>query len=210
MIIFPQTKPRKLETVVTTFFMPEMRSYASAFSQFDFPDQVAKEAFISKIQFQTYEKGQLLEESGKVCKNLHLIVEGAVRSFYMKENRDITVSFTLENEFITSMHSFITQKPSYENIETLEKTVSGKISQEDLWELFDRFPSLERNYRLILERYYIALEEQLIFSKFKSAKERYLELIETRPKIIQKASVGQIASYLDMSLETLSRVRGKI
>lgn len=190
--------------------MSEMKSFTNAFSQFDFPDEVARAVFFSKIQFQTYEKGQLLEESGKICKNLHLIVEGAVRSYYLKENRDITVSFTLENEFITSMHSFITRKPSYENIEALEKTVSGKISQEDLWGLFDRFPSLERNYRLILERYYIALEEQLIFTKFKSAKERYLELMENRPKVIQKASVGQIASFLDMSIETLSRIRGKI
>ena len=108
------------------------------------------------------------------------------------------------------MHSFITRQPSYESIEALEKTTSGKISQEDLSSLFDSHPSLERTYRMILEHYYIALEEQLIFSKFKSARERYLELMENRPKIIQKASVGQIASYLDMSIETLSRIRGKI
>jgi hypothetical protein len=108
------------------------------------------------------------------------------------------------------MHSFITQKPSNESLEALEKTTTGKISQADLWSLFDSHPNLERTYRMILERYFIALEEQLIFSKFKSARERYLELFETRPKIIQKASVGQIASYLDMSIETLSRIRGKI
>ena len=92
----------------------------------------------------------------------------------------------------------------------MEKTISGKISHEDLWNLFEIYPNLERTYRLILEQYYITLEEQLIFSKFKSAKERYLEFMETRPKIIHKASVGQIASYLDMSIETLSRIRGKI
>jgi hypothetical protein len=63
---------------------------------------------------------------------------------------------------------------------------------------------------MILERYYIVLEEHQIFSKFKSAKERYLELMENRPKVIQKASVGQIASYLDMTIETLSRTRAKI
>lgn len=187
-----------------------METFEKAFSQFTFPDEESRKAFMSKIQFKTYERGHLLEEEGKVCQHLHFIVEGSTRSFYLKNNRDITVSFSLENEFITSMHSFITQKPSYENIEALEKTISGKISREDLWDLFDSFPKLERAYREILEQYYITLEEQQIFSKFKSAKERYLDLIENRPKIIQKASVGQIASYLDMSIETLSRVRGKI
>ncbi|MCU0400588.1 MAG: Crp/Fnr family transcriptional regulator [Algoriphagus sp.] len=187
-----------------------MNSLADAFSQFPFLDENSKNAFMEKIQFQTYQKGELLEEAGKPCRHLHYLVEGSARSFYLKENKDVTVSFSLPKEFITSMHSFITQKPSNESIEALEKTTTGKISQSDLWSLFDSHPNVERTYRMILERYFIALEEQLIFSKFKSARERYLELFETRPKIIQKASVGQIASYLDMSIETLSRIRGKI
>jgi CRP-like cAMP-binding protein len=187
-----------------------MNPLSEAFNQFPFLDEDSKNAFVSKIQYQTYQKGDLLEEAGKPCRHLHFLVEGSVRSFYVKENRDVTVSFSLKKEFITSMHSFITHQPSYESIEALEKTTSGKISQEDLSSLFDSHPSLERTYRMILEHYYIALEEQLIFSKFKSARERYLELMENRPKIIQKASVGQIASYLDMSIETLSRIRGKI
>jgi CRP-like cAMP-binding protein len=187
-----------------------MKTSEIAFNQFGFPDDESKEAFLSKIEFTSFDRGHLLEEEGKICRHLHFITEGSTRSFYFRNNRDITVSFSLENEFITSMHSFITEKPSYETIEAMEKTSTWKISREDLWELFDSFPKLERAYREILERYYITLEEQLIFSKFKSAKERYIELMDTRPKIIQKASVGQIASYLDMSIETLSRIRGKI
>lgn len=187
-----------------------MKSPDETFRTFPFLDQASKEAFLSNIQFHTYEKGELLEEAGKVCHYLYFLAVGSVRSYYLKENREITVSFSLDGEFITSMHSFITQKPSYENIEAMEKTTVGKMSQEALWGLFDTHPNIERAYRMILEQYYITLEEQLIFSKFKSAKERYLELMNTRPKVIQKASVGHIASFLDMSLETLSRVRSKI
>lgn len=187
-----------------------MKSLETAFDQFPFLDRQAKATFVAKVELKTYERGELLEEAGKVCKYLHFLDEGSARSFYQKENREITVSFSLEGDFVTSMHSFITQKPSYESIEAMEKTTSARISQENLWQLFDEYPNLERAYRVILEQYYIALEEQLIFSKFKSAKERYLELMDTRPKVIQKASVGQIASYLDMTIETLSRIRAKI
>ena len=92
----------------------------------------------------------------------------------------------------------------------MEKTRAARIKYESLMKLFIKHQDLERAYRLILEQYYITLEEQLIFTKFKSARDRYLDLMEYRPKIIQRASVAQIASYLDMSIETLSRIRARI
>ncbi|HSF53029.1 MAG TPA: Crp/Fnr family transcriptional regulator [Algoriphagus sp.] len=183
------------------------------FGMFDqFPDlgDEAKSAFSDQLELLSAEKGELLEKEGKVCNHLYFIKEGSARSFYIRENRDITVSFSLEGEFVTAMHSFISRKPSYENIEVMEKTTVAKISYSALLKLFEKNRDLERIYRLILEQYYITLEEQLIFAKFKSARDRYLDLMEYRPKIIHKASVGQIASYLDMSIETLSRIRGKI
>lgn len=177
-----------------------------------FPDlsEESKNAFGREIETLSFDKGELLEQEGKVCNHLYFIIEGSARSFYVKENKDITVSFSLEKEFLTAMHSFISRKPSYENIEAMEKTRVARIKYEALLKLFEKHHDLERTYRLILEQYYITLEEQLIFAKFKSARDRYLDLMEYRPKIIHKASVGQIASYLDMSIETLSRIRGKI
>lgn len=183
------------------------------FGMFDqFPDlsEETKISFSEELEPISVEKGEILEREGKVCNHLYFIQKGSARSFYIKENRDITVSFSLEGEFLTAMHSFISRKPSYENIEVMEKTHAAKISHEALLKLFEKHHDLERTYRLILEQYYITLEEKLIFAKFKSARDRYLDLMEYRPKIIQKASVGQIASYLDMSIETLSRIRSKI
>lgn len=175
--------------------------------------EVSKESrnfFISKLEEIPAEKGYKLEAAAEVSQYLYYIAEGSARSYYIRENREITVSFSLEGEFVTAMHSFITRSPSYETIETLEKSLLYRISYEDLQECFKKFPDQERVYRMILEKYYIALQEQMIFSKFKSARERYLELMEKKPKIIQRASVGHIASFLDMTIETLSRVRAKI
>jgi len=187
-----------------------MEKILNLFSRFpDLPED-AKEAFTKKIKFLEAERGDLLEKSGNVCNSLYFVVKGSLRSYYFKDNKDITVSFALEGEFTTSMYSFISRQPGYENIEAMESSQIGKISHKELIELFEKYPSIERAYRIILEQYYIALEEQLIFTKFKSAKDRYLSLMENRPRIIHKASVGQIASFLDMSIETLSRIRGKI
>ncbi|MDX5338428.1 MAG: Crp/Fnr family transcriptional regulator [Cyclobacteriaceae bacterium] len=187
-----------------------MERIFNLFSRFPEIEEDAKTAFASKLQLIELDRGDLVERAGEVCDHLYLVAEGSLRSFYFKDNKDITVSFALEGEFTTSMYSFISRQPGYENIEAMESSAVGKISYAELKELFETHPTLERAYRIILEQYYIALEELLIFTKFKSAKERYLSLMESRPKIIHKASVGQIASYLDMSIETLSRIRGKI
>lgn len=187
-----------------------MEKILGMFDQFPKLSEEAKSAFTSNVELLSFERGDLLEQEGKVCSYLYYVKDGSARSFYNKDNKDVTVSFTLEGEFVTSMSSFISRKPSYENIEAMERSTFARISYDSLLGLFETHSELERAYRLILEQYYIMLEEQLIFAKFKSAKDRYLDLMQFRPKVIQKASVGQIASYLDMSIETLSRIRGKI
>lgn len=187
-----------------------MEKIFGIFDQFPDLSEEAKTAFTSELELLRVERGDLLEQEGKVCDYLYFVRDGSVRSFYLKDNKDVTVSFTLGGEFVTAMNSFISRKPSYENIEAMERSTIARIGHDSLLKLFETHNGLERAYRKILEQYYIKLEEQFIFVKFKSAKNRYLDLMEFRPKVIQKASVGQIASYLDMSIETLSRIRGKI
>jgi CRP-like cAMP-binding protein len=174
----------------------------------DLPDSEVT-AFTSKLRKLKLDKGEFLVSQGKVCNELCFVVSGALRSYYLKEGKDITISFTFANDFITSVYSFVSRKPAYESIEAMENSVLYSISYENLQELFKKHPLIEHLYRIILEQYYIKMEERIIFSKFKTAKERYLDLLENRTEIIQKASVGQIASYLDVSIETLSRIRSK-
>ena len=84
------------------------------------------------------------------------------------------------------------------------------MSREKLNVLLDRFPEIERLVRIIYENYYIRLEERFINSQFKSAAERYQNLLEQAPHIVERVPLGYIASYLGISQETLSRIRGRI
>lgn len=179
-------------------------------NQFPELDEAAKKAFLDRLHYDELDRGIIVQDQGKICDYMFFVVSGSLRSYYYRDQKDITVSFALEQEIASAMHSFITRKPSYELIETMERSLIARISYADLIGLFDQFPMIERVYRKILERYYIALEDQITSVKFKSARDRYLELLQNRPKIIHKAAVGQIASFLDMSIETLSRIRGKI
>jgi CRP-like cAMP-binding protein len=166
--------------------------------------------FFGKLKDKKLKRGDLLISEGQICEHITYIQSGIVRSSYHRDNKDITISFSVEGEFITAMSSFISQKPTYENIEALSETRVLQISYPELMKLLDQDKHLEHLYRLILEQYYVALEELLIFSKFKTAKERYLDLLHNHPLVIKYAAVGHIASYLDMSIETLSRIRSNM
>jgi CRP-like cAMP-binding protein len=177
-----------------------------------YPDipKASLQQFFERLQHKKLKKGELLICEGQICQHISYIQSGIFRSSYHRDNKDITISFSTEGEFITAMSSFIAQKPTYENIEALCETHVWQVSYFDLMNLLDQDKHLEHLYRLILEQYYIALEELLIFSKFKTAKERYMDLLQNRPLVIKNAAVGHIASYLDMSLETLSRIRSSM
>lgn len=166
-------------------------------------------AFSDKLVKHEVKRGQIIARENEVENHLYFVSSGCLRSFYIKNSKDISISFTLENDFVTSMYSFISRKPSYEFIEAIEDTIYYTIHYDDLQNLFEKFREVETLYRKVLQQYYIMMEERIIFSKFKTAKERYYHLMETRPEVIQKASVGDVASYLDISIETLSRIRSK-
>ena len=154
-------------------------------------------------------KGDLLLEQGNVCRRLYFLEKGFARGFYCQDGKDISSWFAFENDIVTSMYSFIRQKPSIENIEVLENSRLYSISYVQLQRFYKEYPEFNLIGRLITEKYYIQLENRTFVLQHLPAKERYKKLLEAQPQLLQKASLGHIASYLGVSQETLSRIRAK-
>jgi len=154
-------------------------------------------------------KDTILVKNGERCKNLYFINKGIVRGFYFDNGKEITHWFAQEDDFATSFYSFITNQPSPESIETLEDCELTQITFDNLQKLYSKFPETERIGRIITETYYIDLEERFLNIQFKTAKDRYQNLLEKNPSLLQRASLGQIATYLGITQETLSRVRAE-
>jgi CRP-like cAMP-binding protein len=152
----------------------------------------------------------MLLRRGEICKNLYFIEKGFVRAYYDKDGQEVTSWFMQENDLIVSVHSFFRQQPSHENIMLLEKTTLTSISYEDLQALYRQFPRFNYTGRLLTENYYVLSEERLISMRMQSAQERYIALLRKYPQILRRAQLNQIASYLGMKPETLSRLRGNI
>jgi CRP/FNR family transcriptional regulator, anaerobic regulatory protein len=155
-------------------------------------------------------RGEVLLNMNERCRDMFFVEKGLLRGYYLEDGREVTNWFAPEGDFATCFYSFIVKEPSFECIQCLEDTELVKINYTDLQQIYAAFPETERVGRLITENYYIKLEERLISIQFKTAKERYLKLMATRPFLLQRASLGQIASYLGMSQETLSRIRADL
>jgi CRP-like cAMP-binding protein len=157
----------------------------------------------------TLAKNEFLVQQGKICRQLYFLEKGVIRGFYNLDGKEITHWFGFENDFVTSFHSFITQEPSVESIQLLEGCILWGISKETLTNMFNCHQEIERLMRIAYEKYYIRLEERFVNAQFKTASERYQNLLQQTPHILERVPLGYIASYLGISQETLSRIRSK-
>jgi CRP-like cAMP-binding protein len=157
-----------------------------------------------------YSKGDHLLTEGKTCRYLYFLHQGALRGYYNLEGKEITHWFAFEDDFFTSFHSFITQQPSVENLQFIEGSIIWAISKDDLNKLLVQYHEIETLVRIAYEKYYIRLEERFVNAQFKTATERYQELLNQTPHFINRVPLGYIASYLGISQETLSRIRSRL
>ena len=146
---------------------------------------------------------------GKTCRYLYFLQAGALRGFYNLDGKEITHWFAFEEDFVTSFHSFISQQPAVENIQLLEGCILYRISKENVNRLMAEHHEIERLVRIVYEKYYLRLEDRFVNAQFKTASERYQELMQQTPHLLERVPLGYIASYLGISQETLSRVRSR-
>jgi CRP-like cAMP-binding protein len=170
----------------------------------------AQEALYNRLKEVTYAKHSFLLTEGATCRYLYFLQQGALRGFYNQDGKEITHWFGFEEDFVTSFHSFISQRPAVENIQLLEDSVLYRISKDSLNGLMNHHHEIERLVRLAYEKYYLLLEERFVNAHFKTATERYRDLLLQSPHILERVPLGYIAAYLGISQETLSRVRAKL
>ncbi|MFT3679619.1 MAG: Crp/Fnr family transcriptional regulator [Ferruginibacter sp.] len=171
---------------------------------------VAEEALNDCFEEVMLAKNEYLLTEGQVCRHLYFLEKGALRGYYNLDGKEVTHWFGFENDFVTSFHSFITGEAAVENLQLMEGSILWRISKDKLQELLNRHHEIERLLRMAYEKYYIRLEERFVNAHFKTAKERYEDLLLQAPHIIERIPLGCIASYLGISQETLSRIRSRL
>ena len=155
-----------------------------------------------------FQKGETILEEGKVCRALYFVEKGMVRQYYYKNKKDVTEHFSFEGRIVFCIESFLKQEPSRLIVEALENIILYAIPYDELHNLMVRNQEMEMLYRKILEHVAISSQEHADSQRFENAAERYDRLLREKPEIILRAPMVHIASFLQMTPETLSRVRG--
>ena len=155
------------------------------------------------------EKGKFLHKPNRVCDNTYFIKSGLLRIFYKKNEKEITDNFSAENEWITSIYSFMKNVPDNCYIETLEQSELIAINILELEKCFQDFPEMERFGRILISNYFVKQSERIISMQFHTAKERYQFFYKASKNKLSRVPLGMLASHLGMTQETLSRVRAE-
>ncbi|SFE88756.1 cAMP-binding domain of CRP or a regulatory subunit of cAMP-dependent protein kinases [Chitinophaga sp. CF118] len=171
----------------------------------------ATEVFCNLFQQKLIKKKSFLLKEGEICKFEGFVTKGLFRVYHIdKSGAEQILYFAIENWWITDIDSFTNGLPSQLFIEALEDSEVLLISKKDKEFAYANLPEIEKLFRVMTQKTHVALQRRMIDNLSKTADQRYLDFIEKYPKIYQRLSNLQIAAYLGISHEFLSKIRKKI
>ncbi|MCR4919354.1 MAG: Crp/Fnr family transcriptional regulator [Prevotella sp.] len=154
-----------------------------------------------------FAKGEKLLSEGQTCKNIYWIVKGLLRQFYYKEGKELTEYMAAENTIVMCIESLFREEPSNLQIAALEPSLVYALPKAELEAVAMKSVNIQILYRKILEESLIISQQRADLLRFESAQNRYAKLMKREPQLVLRAPLVYIASYLQMTPETLSRVR---
>ena len=165
----------------------------------------------SKVTYRKYLKGQYIIQQGDVCKYECFVIKGCTKMFHVnEEGQEHILMFSIEDWWTSDMGSFITQTPADFNVMCLEPTELVMFSHDSIEELYAQIPKLERFFRQIIEKAFVASQKRIVRNFSLSAKERYLYFKNQYPKIEQRIPQYMVASYLGITKEFLSKIKKQL
>jgi CRP-like cAMP-binding protein len=166
--------------------------------------------FISLLQFKKIKAKQFLLKSGEICKQSSFVISGCLRGYTIDKNGfEHILNFAPKDWWMGDMYSLLTQKPGNLNIEAIVDTEIILLSKVDQEKLYTKVPKFERFFRIIIEKSLIAYQQRLMDNLSLTAQERYLKFCLTYPSIINDIPQKQVAAYIGVTPEFLSKLKAK-
>ena len=157
-----------------------------------------------------FAKGEMILKEGEVCTNMYYIDKGLVRQFYFKSGKQLTEHMAVEGNIVMCIESLFREEPTKLQIEAIEPTIIYALPKACLEEVALHNVNMQILYRKILEESLILSQVHADLVRFESAQNRYRRMCKLQQQVTLRAPLVYIASYLQMTPETLSRVRSSI
>ena len=162
---------------------------------------------LNRLEFKRFKKGELVHDANKICTKSYFIQKGLLRTFFVKDGKEISEYFPAEGEWSNSPRSFRTRTLDIYYIDAIENTDTLCLNISDLMYLFENFPEMERYARLSMGTVFGHFMERITSMRFTTAKEKYDHFCKVYHDIYHRIPLRMVASYLGITQETLSRIR---
>ncbi len=167
-----------------------------------------KEIFIALLTQQTLKKKQFFLKEGEICRNSAFVISGCLRAYTVDQNGfEHILQFAPADWWIADMYSWITQKAGNLNIDALETTEVFLLGRDAQEELFVKVPKFERFFRIIVEKSLVANRQRILDTMTLTAQQRYEQFCQKYPSLIFSLPQKQIAAYIGVTPEFLSKMR---
>lgn len=167
--------------------------------------------FVKPFEYKKFKKKEVVLKEGDCCLFEGFVLNGCFKIYYLNEKGfEQTLYFAVEGWWITDIDSLINNVPSILNIEALEDSEVLMIAKKDKEYLYETMPQIEKLFRIMNQKSSVALQRRILSLTGKTADKRYLEFLEKYPGLEQKLTQQQVASYLGITHEFLSKIRKKV
>jgi CRP-like cAMP-binding protein len=168
-------------------------------------------ALEERLVERTIKRKQFILQEGDVCKHYTFVVQGCFKMYKVDNNgNEHNLQFSIEDGWIGDLGSFYSETKSELYIEAMEPSVIFQIVKEDLLHLFTHYPKFNVKFKVLVENAYIRLQKRVLQNISSTAEERYIDFMVTYPNLFNRISNVQIASYLGITPEFLSKIRKEI
>jgi CRP/FNR family transcriptional regulator, anaerobic regulatory protein len=169
-----------------------------------------EQAFLSILSVKQLKKKEFLLQEGKICTKISFINSGCFRLFYNVDGVENTRQFFFGDSWYTDYESFLTGQTTVENVQALEPCEVVQLKKDDLYKLYSQYPIFEKVGRIMAENAFLSVSKLNKMLTNEEPQQRYLNLIQQRPDVVQRIPQHYIASYLGVQPESLSRIRKRI
>lgn len=162
------------------------------------------------LEIRKVKKNDLLLVEGDISREFYFVLEGCIRLFYNKDIVEKTAFFYVEKQFVSSYESFVRQIPAKHNFQAIEDSTLVVIEHDIAFKIVELFPKFEFLARIMMEEELIIYQDIIHSFITLTAEERYLKMLRSNSPVIQRVPQHQLATYLGVTAETLSRIRKRI
>lgn len=164
----------------------------------------------ASMRVETFRKGTQLLKEGQTSIDTYFILKGCIREYLIVDGEEKTTNFFTEEQWVISLNNFGPQATSSHYLSCVEDTSVCAGNEKEAQEMFKRFPRFETISRAVMEDYFASQKKLMTSYLTDSPEQRYLNLLKTRPDLFQRIPQYQLASYIGVKPESLSRIRKRI